>query len=113
MNFRVPGTPDEPERLEATAAAPLAAVAAVQKAHPDLRVEEYKTIYDAAMARGGIYPRNLCMEEPPLTEENQVELVKHQINKMVSWGVFTPPKGWEPYDVKPEVAERIRRAGRS
>jgi len=41
VNFRVPGTPDEPEKLERTAAAPLAAVAAVQKAHPDLRVEEY------------------------------------------------------------------------
>ena len=41
VNFRVPGTPDEPEQLERTAAAPLAAVAAVQKAHPDLRVEEY------------------------------------------------------------------------
>lgn len=77
----------------------------------DLRVEEYKTIYDAAMARGGIYPRNLCMEEPPLVEADQLELVKHQINKMVAWGVFTPPADWEPYSVKPEVAERIRRAG--
>ena len=35
----------------------------------DLRVEEYKVIYDAMMARGGIYPRNLCMEKPPLNEE--------------------------------------------
>lgn len=76
----------------------------------DLRVEEYKTIYDSAAARGGIYPKNLCMDEPPLTEENQVELVKHQINKMVSWGVFTPPAGWEPYRIKEEVAERIRKA---
>lgn len=78
----------------------------------DLRVEEYKTIYDAAMARGGIYPRNLCMDEPPLTEGDQLELVKHQINKMVGWGVYTPPRGWEPYPVKPEVAERIAAAGR-
>jgi predicted amidohydrolase len=76
----------------------------------DLRVEEYKTIYDAAMARGGIYPKNLCMDEPPLTEADQAELVKHQINKMVSWGVFTPPKDWHPYAVKPEVLERVRKA---
>ena len=31
------------------------------------------------------------MDEPPLTEGDQLELVKHQINKMVDWGVFTPP----------------------
>ena len=77
----------------------------------DMRVEEYKTIYDAAMARGGIYPKNLCMEEPPLVEADQLEMVKHQINKMVDWGVFTPPADWTPYVVKEEVAERIRRAG--
>jgi uncharacterized membrane protein YdfJ with MMPL/SSD domain len=41
VNFRLPGSADEPEKLEAVAAAPLAAVAAVQKAHPDVRVEEY------------------------------------------------------------------------
>lgn len=77
----------------------------------DMRVEEYKAIYDAAMARGGIYPRNLCMHEPPLTEADQLELVKHQVNKMVAWGVYTPPKDWEPYAVNPEVTERLRRTG--
>jgi hypothetical protein len=76
----------------------------------DLRVEEYKTIYDAAIARGGIYPKNLCMEEPPLTEADQLELVKHQINKMVSWGVYTPPADWRPYEVSAEVSERLRKA---
>ena len=35
----------------------------------DMRIEEYKLIYDAMMAKGGIYPRNLCIEEPPLTED--------------------------------------------
>ncbi len=30
----------------------------------DLRVEEYKVIYDSLTAQGGIYPRNLCMEDP-------------------------------------------------
>jgi predicted amidohydrolase len=76
----------------------------------DMRVEEYRTIYDAAMARGGIYPSNLCMDEPPLTEAQQAELVKHQINKMVAWGVFTPPKDWTPYDVAPDVLARIAKA---
>jgi predicted amidohydrolase len=80
----------------------------------DMRVEEYKVIYDAMMARGGIYPRNLCMDEPPLTEEQQLELVKNQVNRMVSLGVYTPPPGWEPYAIDAEVAERIAAAkGRS
>lgn len=76
----------------------------------DMRVEQYKVIYDAMMAKGGIYPKNLCMNEPPLTEDNQVELAKHQINKMVDWGVYTPPPGWERYDVKPEVLARVKEA---
>jgi RND superfamily putative drug exporter len=41
VNFRLPGDIDEPERLEEVAAAPLAAVAAVQMAHPEVLVEEY------------------------------------------------------------------------
>ncbi len=43
VNFRLPGDVDEQEQLEQIAAAPLASVAAVQKAHPELRVEEYGT----------------------------------------------------------------------
>jgi RND superfamily putative drug exporter len=43
VNFRLPGDIDEPEKLEEVAAAPVAAVAAVQKAHPGVRVEEYGT----------------------------------------------------------------------
>jgi predicted amidohydrolase len=76
----------------------------------DLRVEEYKVIYDAMMAKGGIYPANLCMEEPPLTEGQQLELVKQQINKMVDYGVYTPPPDWQPYTVDPEVASRVEQA---
>ena len=44
VNFKLPGTAEtveEMEALEQSADAPLAAVAAVQKAHPELRVEEY------------------------------------------------------------------------
>ena len=78
----------------------------------DLRVEEYQVIYDAMMAKGGIYPRNLCMDKPPLTEEQQLELVKHQINKMVSYGTYTAPPDWEAYDVDPEVLGRLEEAER-
>jgi uncharacterized membrane protein YdfJ with MMPL/SSD domain len=41
VNFKLPGDPAEKEALEQVAEAPLAAVAAVQKAHPQVRVEEY------------------------------------------------------------------------
>ena len=44
VNFTMPGKsrpPPTAEKLEKSAEAPLAAVAAVQKAHPELRVEEY------------------------------------------------------------------------
>jgi len=50
------------------------------------------------------------MDEPPLAEADQLELVKHQINKMVDWGVFTPPADWEPYAVSPEVTARVNKA---
>ena len=76
----------------------------------DMRVEEYKVIYDAMMAKGGIYPRNLCMDEPPFTEEDQLELVKHQVNKMVKMGVYSPPDNWEPYEVSESVQSRIDKA---
>ncbi len=74
----------------------------------DLRIEEYKVIYDAMMAKGGIYPRNLCMQEPPLTQVDQAELCRHQVNKMVKLGIYTPPPGWQPYAVKKEIFEKIK-----
>jgi hypothetical protein len=79
--------------------------------------EQYKVVYDAMRVNGGIYPSNLCMDGPPLTEEQQLELVKNQVNKRVSLGIYTAPPGWEPYTVSQEVAERIaeayKRSGRS
>ena len=76
----------------------------------DMRVEEYKIIYDAMMAKGGIYPKNLCIEEPPLTEEGQLELVKNQVNKMVDMGIYTPPPDWKPFEVSEEITKRIKKA---
>jgi predicted amidohydrolase len=78
----------------------------------DLRIEEYKVIYDAMMAKGGIYPRNLCMEDPPFDEADQKELVKHQVNKMVEWGVYTPTQDWKPYKISSNVTARLDKAAR-
>ena len=50
------------------------------------------------------------MDEPPFTEENQLELVKHQVNKMIEMGVYTAPDDWEPYEVSESVQSRIDKA---
>ena len=52
------------------------------------------------------------MDKPPLTEDQQLELVKNQVNKMVRDGVYTPPPGWEPYEVDAEVTARIDEAAK-
>ena len=53
------------------------------------------------------------MDEPPLTEEQQLELVKNQVNKMVEQGVYTPPPGWEPYEYRSRKwPRRIDAAGK-
>jgi predicted amidohydrolase len=78
----------------------------------DIRAEEYKVIYDAMMAKGGVYPRNLCMEDPPFNEADQRELVKHQVNKMVEWGVYTPTRDWQPYKISTNVVERLDKASK-
>jgi len=75
----------------------------------DLRIEEYKVIYDAMIAKGGIYPRNLCMEQQPLVEADQIELCRCQVNRMVELGIYTSPPDWEPYNIKREILERIER----
>ena len=79
--------------------------------------EQYTVVYDEMMVNGGIYPSNLCMDGPPLTKEQQSELVKNQVNKRVPLSIYTAPPGWEPYTIKQEVAERIaeadKRSGRS
>lgn len=77
----------------------------------DLRVEEYKIIYDAMMAKGGLYPKNICMAEPPLTEADREELCRYNVNRAVKLGVYTPPPDWKPYTIKQEVLDRIKKAG--
>jgi uncharacterized membrane protein YdfJ with MMPL/SSD domain len=53
VNFKLPGKIDEADGLEQAATAPLAAVAAVQQAHPEVRVEEY----GAASERHALAPQ--------------------------------------------------------
>ena len=48
---------------------------------------------------------------PPFDEADQKELVKHQVNKMVEWGVYTPTKDWQPYKISDAVQARLRKAG--
>jgi hypothetical protein len=62
------------------------------------------------MAKGGIYPTNLCMEDPPFDEADQKELVKYQVNKMVDWGVYEPTRDWQPYKVSETVQNRLKKA---
>ena len=76
----------------------------------DLRIEEYKIIYDAMMAKGGMYPKNLCMEEPPLTEADREEICRHNVNRAVELGIYTPPPDWKPFVVKKDVLNRIKKA---
>lgn len=75
----------------------------------ELKIEEYKVIYDSMMAQGGIYPRNMCMEEPPLTYDDQQEVCRYNINRAVELGIYTPPKGWKPYTIKESVMRRIKK----
>ena len=76
----------------------------------EIRVEEYKVIYDALAAKGGMYQKNLCMEDAPPTEAEFKEIAKHHINRAVDLGIYTPPPGWEPHAISEGVRSRIRKA---
>jgi predicted amidohydrolase len=76
----------------------------------DMRVEPYHIIYDALVKRGGIYPKNICMQEPPMTEADREQIVLYGVNRAVELGIYTPPADWKPYQIKKEVLERIRKS---
>jgi predicted amidohydrolase len=76
----------------------------------DMRIEQYKVIYDAMMAKGGMYTRNLCMDGPPLTTADQKELARYHINKAVELGIYMPPPEWKPYKIRKEVLDRVEKA---
>ena len=58
----------------------------------DLRVEQYKLIYDALMAMGGIYPKNLAMKEPPKRHAETDAIFAKVVDKLVDLGIWTRPE---------------------
>jgi RND superfamily putative drug exporter len=64
VNFTLPDADEDDEKLIASAEAPLAAVAAVQKAHPELRVEEY----------GGASERHALSKQEAADEAKSMQL---------------------------------------
>lgn len=74
----------------------------------DLKIEEYKVIYEAMKAKGGLYPVNLHMSQPPLSDE--AELCRYQVNKAVEMGIYTPPQDWKPYTIEKETLDRLEKA---
>jgi predicted amidohydrolase len=57
----------------------------------DLRVEQYKLIYDALLTMGGIYPKNLCMNRPPLRHEKTDKLFEEVVGRLFDMGIWTKP----------------------
>lgn len=58
----------------------------------DLRVEQYKLIYDALMAMGGIYPKNPGMKEPPKRHAETDAIFAKVVDKLVDLGIWTKPE---------------------
>jgi len=67
-----------------------------------LRAEQFLEVYRAAVSMGVSYPSNLYMDGT-CSRETIEEVNKLQINRMVEAGAYTPPPGWRPYEVDPEV----------
>ena len=57
----------------------------------------------------GIYPKNLCMTEPPLNQKENDDILRHIINKFVEHGVYEPPEGWKPHPVSKDLLEKVNR----
>lgn len=75
-----------------------------------MRVEKYKATYDEIMAKGGIYPANLCLDEQPLCEIGALELCRYQVNRALATGIDIPPPGRQPYEKR---LERVVQAARA
>lgn len=58
----------------------------------DLRVEQYKLIYEAAEARGGIFPKNLWMKEPPKKHAQIDEIFAKVKKELLDKGIWTRPE---------------------
>jgi len=58
----------------------------------DLRVEQYKVIYEAAEALGGIFPKNLWMKEPPKRHRETDEIFAQVKKKLIDDGIWARPE---------------------
>ena len=66
----------------------------------DLRVEQYKLIYEAAEKRGGIFPKNLWMKEPP-QGHNEMDKIFANVKKvLLDRGVWTRPDNFSDEELE-------------
>ena len=62
----------------------------------DLRVEQYRLIYEAAEAMGGIFPKNDWMKEAPRSLAETDQIVARNIRKLIDSGIWAaqPPQNF-------------------
>lgn len=66
----------------------------------DLRVEQYKLIYEAAEARGGIFPKNLWMKQPP-KKHAEIDKIFAKVKKgLLEKGIWTRPEKLKEEELK-------------
>jgi len=62
----------------------------------DLRVEQYKLIYEAAEKMGGLFPKNRWMKELPSRNlAGTDEVMASIVDRLIELGVFTAPESWK------------------
>jgi len=75
-----------------------------------LRVQQYLPVYEAAARMGGIYPKNMALEDVSYFKpKNRDEVFKYIINRLVDLGIIVPPKDWERYEVSDEIKRKIKK----
>jgi len=78
----------------------------------DIRVEQYKLIYEAAERKGGIFPKNLWMDQPPRKHADMDQIFAYVKNHLMQTGMWTPPTDWQPEDIDDEIVKLIEDARR-
>ncbi len=59
----------------------------------DLRVEQYKVIYDVLMTMDSIYPKSLAMKEPPKRYRETDSVFAKVVDKLMDLGIWAKPEG--------------------
>jgi beta-ureidopropionase len=77
---------------------------------PQLRMEEYILPYQYALDIGGLYPVNLGMDQPVMSQKPHDDLLRWCINRAAELGIYTPPDGWEPFRIPKELVDLIQRS---